>query len=80
MYLGDCLRVDVERSTKSHLELAGEGIEYSWGGVKCVYHRATPAQKKGKGNVRQLVLDCLSTKDESNKGNLTPQMVCKFSR
>jgi hypothetical protein len=37
MYLGEQLGVEVDRSTKSHMELAGEGIEYSWGRAKCVY-------------------------------------------
>ena len=37
MYLGERLGVEVDRSTKSHSELAGEGIEYSWGRAKSVY-------------------------------------------
>ena len=37
MYLGERLGVEVDRSTKSHPELAGEGIEYSWGRAKSVY-------------------------------------------
>ncbi len=31
MYLGERLGVEVDRSMKSHPELAGEGIEYSCG-------------------------------------------------
>ncbi len=31
MYLEERLGVEVDRSTKSHPELAGEGIEHSWG-------------------------------------------------
>ena len=80
MHLGEHLGVEVDRSTKSHPELAGEGIEYSWGRAKSVYRRAKIAQKRGKENFRALVADCLSTKDEQGKGALTPEMVRKFSR
>ncbi len=80
MYLGERLGVEVDRSTKSHPELAGEGIEYSWGRAKSVYQRSTLAQKKGKANFRLLVAGCLSTKDEPKKGGLTTEMVRKFSR
>ncbi len=38
--------VEVDQSMKSHPELAGEGIEYSWGQAKSVYRRAKLAQKK----------------------------------
>jgi hypothetical protein len=31
MYLGERLGVGVDLSTKRHPELAGEGIEHSWG-------------------------------------------------
>ncbi len=31
MYLGEHLGVEVDRSMKCHPQLAGEGIEYSWG-------------------------------------------------
>ncbi len=50
MYLGERLGVEVDRSTKSHPELAGEGIEYSWGRAKCVYRRA-PLEKKKLNNI-----------------------------
>jgi hypothetical protein len=30
MYLAEQLGVEVDRSTKCHPEMAGEGIEYSW--------------------------------------------------
>ena len=80
MYLGERLGVEVDRSTKSHPELAGEGIEYSWGRAKSVYRSSTLAQKKGKENFRLLVADCLSTKDEPKNGGLTTEMVRKFLR
>jgi hypothetical protein len=80
MFLGERLGVDVDRSTKSHPELAGEGIEYSWGRAKSVYRRAKLAQKKGKENFRMLVSDCLSTQEGAGKGALMPEMIRKFSR
>ena len=48
MYLGEHFGVDVDHSTKCHPELAGKGIEYSWGLAKSVYRRAKLADKKGK--------------------------------
>jgi hypothetical protein len=80
MFLGERLGVEVDRSTKSHPELAGEGIEYSWGRAKGVYRRARLCKKKGKENFRQLVADCLSTEEGEGKGGLTREMVRKFSR
>ncbi len=70
----------MDRSTKSHPELTGEGIEYSWGRSKPVYQRAMIAQKKGKENSHQPALDCPSTEDNPEKGGLTQEMVRKFSR
>ena len=80
MYLGERLGVEVDRSTKCHPELAGEGIEYSWGRAKSVYRRAKLADKKGKENFRRLVADCLSSEQVAGKGALTPEMIRKFSR
>jgi hypothetical protein len=37
MYVKERLGVEVERSTKSHSKLDGEGIEYSRGRANCVY-------------------------------------------
>ncbi len=80
MYLGEHLGVEVDYSTKCHPELAGEGIEYSWGQAKSVYRRSKLADKKGKENFQRLVADCLSTEQGSRKGALTPEMIRKFSR
>ena len=55
------LGVEVDRSTKCHPELAGEGIEYSWGRAKSVYRRAMLVDKKGKENFQ-------STEKEDGKG------------
>jgi len=80
MFLGERLGVQVDRSTKCHPEMAGEGIEYSWGRAKSVYRRAKLAEKKGKENFRNLVLRCLSTEEDDGKGGLSKRMVRKFSR
>jgi hypothetical protein len=79
MYLGERLGVEVDCLTKCNLELAGEGIEYSWGQAKSVYRRAKLADKKGKENIQRLVSDCLSTEQGAGKGALTPEMIRKFS-
>jgi hypothetical protein len=80
MYLGEKLGVEVDGSTKCHPEIAGEGIEYTWGRAKGVYRRARLSQKKGKENFRQLVADCLSAEEGEGKGGLIKEMICKFSR
>ena len=80
MFLGERLGVEVDRSTKCHPEMAGEGIEYSWGRAKSVYRRAKLAEKKGKENFCNLVLRCLSTEEDDGKGCLSKRMVRKFSR
>ncbi len=76
MYLGERHGVEVDRSTKCHPELAGKGIEYSWGRAKYVCRRTRLADKKGKEN---LVADCLSTQQGAGKGALTPEMIKKVS-
>ncbi len=80
MYLGERLGAEVDRSTKCHPELAGEGIEYSWGRAKSVYRCAKFAEKKGKENFRRLVENCLSAEEGTGKGDLNPDMIRKFSR
>ncbi len=54
MYVGEQLGVKIDCSTKCHPEMAGEGIEYSWGRAKSVYWRAKLADKKGKENFEAL--------------------------
>jgi hypothetical protein len=44
-----------------------------------VYRRAKLADKKGKENFHNLVLRCLSSKEEDGKGGLSKQMIRKFS-
>ena len=38
-YMGTKMGVVVDRSPKGHAEIAGEGIEYSWGCMKNHYQR-----------------------------------------
>jgi len=78
MYLGERLGVEVDRSTKCHPELAGEGIEYTWGLAKGLYRKARLSDKKGKENFRELVKRCLSTEVGAVKGSLTHLMIRKF--
>ncbi len=80
MYLGEQLEVEVDHSTKSHPELAGEGIEYSLGHAKIMYRKAKLWQKKGKENFKNLVSACISEEEGEDKGGLTPEMIRHFSR
>jgi len=50
MYLGERLGVEVDRVTKCHPELAGEGIGYSWGHATGIYKPAQLSKKKAKDN------------------------------
>jgi hypothetical protein len=45
---------------KYHCEIAGDGIEYSWGLSKRGFRRLALAQKRGKGNFHEAVKQCLS--------------------
>ena len=44
--------VEVLLTPKCHAELAGEGVEYVWGGAKGEYRRLSLAQKRGKDNFK----------------------------
>ena len=61
-------------TTKYHAEYAGEGIEYTWGLMKCFYRRQPLSQKKTKANFFSLVDRCLS------RELMTKDMVRKFSK
>jgi len=50
----------VDRTPKCHCELAGEGIECSWGCAKNHYRRLPLAEKKGKQVFRETVRKCFS--------------------
>ena len=48
------------RSPKYHCEIAGEGIEYSWGNSKMKYRRTPYSQKRSTSDFILLVGKCLS--------------------
>ena len=53
--MGRDMGVLVDRTPKCHCELAGEGIEYSWGCAKNLYRRQPLKMKRGKENFRATV-------------------------
>ena len=78
-HLADELRSSIDCSTKSHPELAGEGIEYSWGRAKCFYQSAKLKDKTGKANFLKLVQTSLSMTTHEG-GGLDIHLIQKFSR
>jgi hypothetical protein len=58
--MGRDMGVLVDRTPKCHCELAGEGIEYSWGCAKNLYRRQPLKTKRGKENFRETVRRCFS--------------------
>ena len=48
------------RSPKYHCEIAGEGVEYSWGNAKMRYRRIPYSDKRTAGAFLKCVRDCLS--------------------
>ena len=73
-HVGRELGVSVIITPKFHAELAGEGIEYSWGLTKGVYRRKPLRAKKGKESFKALVDECTS------REILTTKTVRKLSR
>jgi hypothetical protein len=59
-HVGHELGVSVIITPKFHAELAGEGIEYSWGISKGVYRRKPLHSKKSKESFKMLVKECTS--------------------
>ncbi|KAI2492116.1 hypothetical protein MHU86_22452 [Fragilaria crotonensis] len=59
-HVGKELGVSVIISPKFHAELAGEGIEYSWGVTKGLYRRKPLNSKRSKEAFKGLVLECTS--------------------
>ena len=49
----------VDKTPKFHAELAGEGIEYSWGFLKGKYRRLPLEDKKGKSKFLESVRKCI---------------------
>ena len=66
--------ISVDRTPKCHPELAGEGIEYSWGAAKNYYRRLPLKDKKGKENFKNSVRSAMS------REHLTTDIIRKFSR
>jgi len=62
--LGQDLGVVIDATPKYHAELAGEGIEYSWGHAKGVYRRTVLSQKQGRANFNRLVEKCCDPVEE----------------
>ena len=58
----DC-QIMLIRSPKCHPELAGEGIEYDWAGVKNHYRCSAPKKKKDAKGFRELVNKSLESID-----------------
>lgn len=58
--VGNKLGVSVIISPKFHAELAGEGIEYSWGVTKGLYRRKPLTCKRSKEAFKRLVMECTS--------------------
>jgi len=71
---GRSLGIIVDRTPMCHCELAGEGIEYSWGCSKNYYRGRPISEKRKKENFRSTVRQCLSN------NILTTERVRKFSR
>lgn len=69
------ISISVDRTPKCHPELAGEGIEYSWGAAKNHYRRLPMKDKKGKGNFRHSVSGAIA-----REGVLATDRIRKFSR
>ena len=68
------LGVQVHRSPKCHLELAGEGIEYSWGHAKNYYQRLPLHVKRKKENFYQSVQSAMA------QNRLITEVVINFAR
>jgi hypothetical protein len=72
-FCGQQLGVTVDQTPKCHCELAGEGIEYSWGCAKNFYRQRPISEKRKKENFQNIVRTCISA------DVLTIERVRKFS-
>jgi hypothetical protein len=59
-HIAKSIGVEVLLTPKCHAELAGEGVEYVWGGAKGEYRRLSLAEKRGKDNFKDSLHHCLS--------------------
>ena len=62
-HIGNELGINVDRTPKCHPEMAGEGIEYSWGCGKNHHHALPIADKKSKANFLANIRKCTSRDD-----------------
>ena len=74
-YHGRMIGIVVDRTPKCHPEIAGEGIEYSWGMAKGFYRRLPIKDKRDKKKFVESVKKSLD-----NKKVLTIERQQKFSR
>jgi hypothetical protein len=72
--MGRSMGVIVDRTPKCHPELAGEGIEYSWGCAKNRYRQLPLVEKKKKEKFVGSVRLCLSNEV------ISQERVVKFSK
>jgi hypothetical protein len=74
-FMGRKVGVLVDRTPKCHCELAGEGIEYSWGCAKNYYRNLPIKDKKSKELFKESVRKCLD-----NSMVLNIERIRSFSR
>ena len=55
-HVGSQLSISVIITPKFHAELAGEGVEYSWGIVKGIYRRKPLESKKSEEAFKRLLV------------------------
>ena len=72
--MGRDMEVIIDRTPKCHCEIAGEGIEYSWGLGKNKYRALPIVEKKGKTTFHKSVQKCTS------RDTITISFVRKASR
>jgi hypothetical protein len=81
-HMGEGIGVTIDRTPKCHAELAGEGIEYSWGKAKQYYRNIDLKKRRTTHNFRHYVRQSLSrtSQDPDVEAPLSSQRVRKFSR
>ena len=72
--MGRRMGILVDRTPKCHCEMAGEGVEYSWGCAKNAYRAKPIGEKRGKETYRNAVRTCLS------RDVISTERVRKFSQ
>ena len=72
--MGRKMGIIIDRTPKCHAEIAGEGIEYTWGFQKNHFRRQPISMKRSKTEFRKLVRKCCS------RELVTKAIVRKFSK